>query len=114
MPEAMEGIPTWLYVIGVPVGFFAIKLLWPLMKQSVDTQVVQGRTESGLLAQVMVERDRALKRADDAEDRADALFKELAEVKSQLTVMAYQLEVANSKIEALTNQINSMARDRDA
>jgi len=114
MPEALEGIPTWMYVIGVPVGFFAIRLLWPLMKQSVDTQVVQGRTESGLLAQVMVERDRALKRADDAEDRADALFKELADVKAQLTVMAYQLEVANAKIEALTNQINAMAGERNA
>lgn len=101
-------------MIGVPVGAFAFHLLWPLMKQSVNTQVVQGRTESGLLAQTILERDKALKRADDAEDRADALFKELADVKAQLTVMAYQLQVANDKIEALTNQINTMAGDRHA
>lgn len=113
MPE-MEGMPIWVYIIGAPVGFFAFKFLWPLMRQSVDTQVAQGRTESGLLAQALVERDKALKRADDAEDRADELFKELAEVKAQITVMAYQLEVANGKIEALTNQINAMAGDKHA
>ena len=113
MPE-MDAIPAWVYVIGAPVGFFAFRFLWPLMKQSVDTQVAQGRAESGLLAQVMLERDKALARADAAEKRADDLFKELADVKAQITVMSYQLEVANGKIEALTTQISAMAGGLDA
>ncbi|WP_394065434.1 hypothetical protein [Alcaligenes sp. WGS1538] len=105
MPELQE-MPSWAWVVGAPVGFFAIRLLWPLIKQSLDTQLTQGRTESGLLAQVMVERDKALKRADQAEDRADRLFAELADVKAQLQIMAYQLAVANEKIEALTTQLS--------
>lgn len=113
MPD-ISTTPIWAWPTGAAALFFAIKYLWPLMKQSLDTQLAQGRTESGLLAQALSERDKALARADAADDRADELFKQLADVQAQLKIMAFQLEVANSKIEALTAKLNELTGGQHA
>jgi hypothetical protein len=88
------------------VFFVAIKYFWPLMKQSLDTQITQGRTESGLLRQVIAERDKALAERDRAEQRADELFAQLADVQAQLKIMAFQLESAKAQLGPLSTKLD--------
>lgn len=105
MPD-FTAVPGWAWPTGGMVFFVAIKYFWPLMKQSLDTQVTQGRTESGLLRQVIVERDKALAERDKAEGRADELFAQLADVQAQLKIMAFQLEAANARIGELSAKLD--------
>lgn len=107
MPDVTT-TPIWAWPTGIAALFIAVRYLWPLMRQSLDTQLTQGRTESGLLNQVIKERDKAIERADAADKRADELFSQLADVRTQLTIMAFQLETANGKIEALTAKLNQL------
>lgn len=107
MPD-VNALPIWAWPTGVGVFFIAVKYLWPLMKQSLDTQLTHGRTESGLLRQVIAERDKALAEKQHAEDRADELFERLADVQSRLTIMSYQLEAAQKQISELSAKLDHL------
>lgn len=102
MPTTM---PSWAWPVGSAVLFFALRYLWPLMRQSLDTQLTQGRTESGLLRQALEERDKAVYRADAAEERADKLFAELSGLKAQIQIMQFKLDQAQTQVAHLSEQI---------
>ena len=111
-PDVILTTPVWFWTSGTAAIFFAVKYLWPLMRQSRDSQITQGRVESGLLNQIARERDKALMRADEANRRSDELFAKLAEVQTQLTIMTSQLQVANDKITHLSSKLDSLTRAR--
>lgn len=101
----MEDLPQTL--VGGGVGtlllFLGAKYVWPLMKNGMDVQLANGRAESQLLRQIMEERDKALLRADAADERVRVMFEELAELKSQFALMSRDLEHAKSEVERLRN-----------
>lgn len=107
---------TTVQVVALPVGgavlYITLKFLWPLIKSSMNTQLAHGRTESGLLNQALIERDKALARADAADDRADKYFMELADMKTQVQLLTLQLRLANEKIDAMTQRLNELLQER--
>jgi hypothetical protein len=107
MPN-VDVLPGWMWPIGSVILLVALKYLWPLMRQSMNTQLAQGRTESGLLTQVMEERDRAVQRADEADARAAKLFSEVAELRAQVKIMQFQLDVAQKQVERLTEKVGQL------
>jgi len=105
--EELSTVPIWAWPAGGFVGFLAMRVLWPLLKLSLNTQLTHGRTESGLLNQVLAERDKALARAEAAEGRADKYFMELAEMRTQVRLLELQLKIATEKIDAMTEKFNA-------
>lgn len=118
MPD-LTNVPGWAWPTGIGALVIAIKYFWPLMTQSVTTQLTQGRTESGLLSQALAEiekstarAERAEARADAADKRADEAFTALFEMKLEVQNMAWrteqlseQLQRAKEEITALTTQL---------
>lgn len=90
--------------IGAVLLLLGLKYVWPLMKNGMDVQLANGRAESQLLRQIMEERDKALARADAADERARVMFQELAELKSQFAIMSKDLEHAKSEVERLRDK----------
>lgn len=100
-------MPTILAGGGIGAGLlvFAAKYLWPVMKNGMDVQLANGRAESQLLRQIMEERDKAVIRADMADQRARELFSELADLKYQVRDLTATLGFAREEIARLTAAI---------
>lgn len=129
MVSGLEGAPLYgLSVLaGVVLALWA-KHVWPAWRDSMTSQSGQWRTESGFVKQLSAELDRALVRADEADTRAeraieraeasdrraDKYFMELAEMKTQVKLLTYQLKVAHEKIDLLTARLNQViGRDEE-
>lgn len=102
-----EDVPATLVggSIGTIVFFIAAKYLWPLMKNGMDVQLANGRAESQLLRQIMEERDRAVQRADAADERARKMFEEVSELKYQVRDLTSNLDMARREIARLTEAL---------
>lgn len=87
--------------VGMVLLFFAVKYVWPLMKNGMDVQLANGRAESQLLRQIMEERDKALARADAADERVRNMFQELNELKSQVALLSQDLNYAKAEVARL-------------
>lgn len=96
-----------------------IRFFWPAIRESLASQTGQWRTESGFVKQLSDELDRALQRADEADkrahksyelaneaaERADRYFMELADMKTQVKLLTLQLELANEKLDNLAAKL---------
>lgn len=106
MNEWLQNPGAW--VLLAPVGYFGLKFLLPFMKQMMDANITNSRTESGLLRQVSSERDKAILRAEAAERRADELFKKVVDLESKITIMGFQQEESNRRLDEATQLIKQM------
>lgn len=99
----MEDMPTAFAGggLGAILLFFAVKYVWPLMKNGMDVQLANGRAESQLLRQIMEERDKALARADAADERVRNMFQELNELKSKVALLSQDLNYAKAEVARL-------------
>lgn len=106
----MEDVPSTLAGggIGAVLLFVAAKYLWPLMKNGMDVQLANGRAESQLLRQIMEERDKAIARADSADERSRQMFEELSELKYQVRSLTTNLESARQEIARMTALLHSV------
>lgn len=116
MIDPSSPLITW--AAGGGAFLVALKVLWPLVKQFVETQTTQGRTESGLLNQVMSERNSAIARADlerisrvEAEARADEYFEKMVQVSADLRVMNSQLKAQEQQLDSYRLQIEKMSNE---
>lgn len=100
----VAGVSGWAWPTGIGVLVVAIRFLYPLIRSSTDTFVARNGTESGILNQMALERDKAIARADAADARADKYFMDLADMKTQVQLLSWQLKIANEKIDVLIKQ----------
>lgn len=106
----MEDVPSTLAGggIGALLLFVAAKYLWPLMKNGMDVQLANGRAESQLLRQIMEERDKAIVRAEAADERSRQMFQELSELKYQVRDLTNSLESARREIARMTEALSTV------
>lgn len=106
-------VPTWAWVIGAPTGFLAFRVLWPALRDSLSAQSGQWRMESGFIKQLSEELRQVKAERDEADRRADGLFRQLADLEAQMTVMHYKQEQAEGQIEALTLRLELLVGGND-
>lgn len=94
--------------IGLVLLAAAAKFLWPLLSSALNSALTTTRTSDQLMKQVMEERDRAVTRADEADKRVEGMVRELYELKNSVNMLTYQLQDANKKIEALTDEVRRL------
>lgn len=113
MFDASE-VPTWAWIIGAPTGFFAIRILWPALRDSLTAQSGQWRMESGFIRQLSEELRQAKAERDEADRRADELFSQLTDLRAEMTVMTFKQQQAEQQIAALTDQLAKLMEAKDA
>lgn len=105
MPEDITG---WLTLpAGTIVIAFAIKVIWPLLKQTLDGARIRGEAENQGYIRLMNERDLYMKRAEAAEDRADKLFEEVQKLRSELFILTHKLNMAEERLNAMLVKLNN-------
>ena len=96
------------------IGGVLVAILWPVVRQLLSSFMSQSRTEHAMLSKAIEERDKALARADAAEDRADGLFKELSEIRTELKIMTFKLEISEKQLHELRDQLAQLLQEKDA
>ena len=92
MPE-LKDLASWPWIGGGgAAAFFAVKYLWPSIRDSLSGQSAQWRSENQYIKQLEEARRQAEKEKREAEERADKLFEELTNLKAQVTVMQFEME----------------------
>lgn len=100
--------------IGGGIILLCLKFLIPWLKSSTNTFVAQNSASTDILTKAIDERDKALLRADDADKRAERYFTELAEMKTQVQLLTWQLKQAEEKIDLVTSKLDKMMRGASA
>lgn len=97
---------------GLPAGgaivYLLVKVVWPRITTATDATLSDARAASHLMAQLQSERDRAVARADAADERANTLFSELHGVKAQLQIMTAQLAALQESNLFLKRRLNEL------
>lgn len=96
------------------VGGVLVAILWPVVRQLLSSFMNQSRTEHAMLGKAIEERDKALARAEVAEDRADELFKELSEIRTELRIMTFKLEISEKQLNELRDQLAQLLQEKGA
>lgn len=96
------------------VGGVLVAILWPVVRQLLSAFMNQSRTEHAMLSKAIEERDKAISRADTAEDRADALFKELAEIRTELKIMTFKLEFSEQQLAELRGELSKLLKEANS
>lgn len=96
------------------VGGVLVAILWPVVRQLLSSFMNQSRTEHAMLEKAIEERDKALARAEAAEDRADELFKELSEIRTELRIMTFKLEISEKQLNELRDQLAQLLQEKGA
>lgn len=110
---SISDVPTWAWVAGAPTGFFAVRILWPTLRDSLSAQSGQWRMESGFIRQLSEELQQVKSERDAADRRADELFGQLTDLRAEMTVMMYKQEHAASQIETLKDQLATLMGARN-
>lgn len=107
MPEGIGLNEILALPAGALITFFAVKVIWPIIKQTLDGARIRGEAENQGYIRLKDERDLYMKRAELAEERADQLFEALQKVRSDLAILTAKFDMATERINALTAKINS-------
>lgn len=100
-------------ILALPVGgiglFIAIKYLLPLLKATVTGATQRTMADNQNYLNLASERDRAVARAEAAEERADKLFADFQQLQAEMRVLTYQMQMANERINNLRARLGPNA-----
>lgn len=85
----------------------AVKVIWPILKQTLDGARIRGEAENQGYIRLMNERDLYMRRAEEAEKRADDLFAQLQTVRSEVFILTHKLSMAEERLNAMIVKLNS-------
>lgn len=99
-------------ILALPVGgiglFITIKYLLPLLKATLAGATQRTIVDNQNYLNLEKERDRAVARAEAAEDRADKLFADFQKLQAEMSLITYQMQMANERINSLRSRLAAM------
>lgn len=104
-------------IMALPVGgiglFIALRYLIPWLKVSMDGAVQRSKTDTQNYLNLEKERDRAVARAEAAEERADKLFADFQKLQAEMSILTYQMQMANDRINNMRARLTALNAPTD-
>lgn len=99
-------------IMALPVGgiglFFALRYLIPWLKATMNGATQRTIADTQNYLNLEKERDRAVARAEAAEDRADKLFADFQKLQAEMSIITYQMQMANERINSLRSRLAAL------
>lgn len=104
-------------IMALPVGgiglFIALRYLIPWLKATMNGATQRTIADTQNYLNLEKERDRAVARAEAAEDRADKLFADFQKLQAEMSIITYQMQMANERINSLRSRLSSLNAPTD-
>lgn len=99
-------------IMALPVGgiglFFALRYLIPWLKATMNGATQRTIADTQTYLNLEKERDRAVARAEAAEERADKLFADFQQLQAEMRVLTYQMQMANDRINNMRARLTAL------
>lgn len=104
MPEELL---KWMLTTGGGVGLVVVALrhLWPSLRDSLQGQSTQWRSENRYIAQLEAARERAVLGEAEAKAQVAQMHQTIAELTARITVMEGELRFARKQIARLSRRL---------